>query len=270
MSKGPSIVRSFGLTVTLTICLHKEASARPYLPLGSGTILAEREILDRRIWRSACQASARPSRSRFSSWTRCRISNSSQGSMLPALPVRTRNRVICVPGIGSTKPFSVLVADRMPDLHLLAFGQCFPRWAYSRPRGIFDDSDLFPAEPERVDNITDTALRRFPRRVRRQIPSRRMTSSITYTVSFTRRNTGTGLRTTSPRAASHPLRPGFRAFAEAGTALTRLHLQYEDVDCRSIRLECRRRRKAPSSRVTIVWRHGPCALRTSSNVTLYS
>ncbi len=59
-----------------------------------------------------------------------------QGPVLSPLSLRTDNRVICVPGIGASKPFSVLVADRMPDLHFLEFGQCFPRWSYSRyPRG---------------------------------------------------------------------------------------------------------------------------------------
>ena len=46
----------------------------------------------------------------------------------------SENRVICVPGIGSTKPFSALVADTMPDLHFLAFGQCFPRYRYGSGR----------------------------------------------------------------------------------------------------------------------------------------
>ena len=43
------------------------------------------------------------------------------------------NRAICVPGVGSTKPFSVLAVDSMPDLHLVAFGQCFPRYRYQAP-----------------------------------------------------------------------------------------------------------------------------------------
>ena len=60
-----------------------------------------------------------------------------QGSRAPVAitvlvrnPDAAHNRVICVPGIGASKPFSVLVADRMPDLHFLEFGQCFPRWTY--------------------------------------------------------------------------------------------------------------------------------------------
>ena len=59
-----------------------------------------------------------------------------QRTVLPALPARVENRVICVPGIGANKPFSVLIADRTPDLHFLEFGQCFPRWTYPQyPRG---------------------------------------------------------------------------------------------------------------------------------------
>ncbi len=42
------------------------------------------------------------------------------------------NRAIYVPGVGSTKPFSALIVDMMPDLHLVAFGQCFPRYRYER------------------------------------------------------------------------------------------------------------------------------------------
>ena len=58
-----------------------------------------------------------------------------EGTVLPALPVRAANRVICAPGRGATKPFSVLIADHMPDLHFLEFGQCFPRWVYAAYRG---------------------------------------------------------------------------------------------------------------------------------------
>ena len=42
----------------------------------------------------------------------------------------SENLAICVPGVGSTKPFSVLMVDSMPDLHFVAFGQCFPRQRY--------------------------------------------------------------------------------------------------------------------------------------------
>ena len=58
-----------------------------------------------------------------------------EGTVFPAFPIRGANRVICTPGRGATKPFSVLIADHMPDLHFLEFGQCFPRWVYAAYRG---------------------------------------------------------------------------------------------------------------------------------------
>ena len=40
------------------------------------------------------------------------------------------NRVICVPGIGSKNPFSVLMTDTVPDLGFNNACQCFPRYRY--------------------------------------------------------------------------------------------------------------------------------------------
>ena len=50
------------------------------------------------------------------------------------------NRAICLTGIGSTKPFSVLAVDSMPDLHFIAFGQCFPRYRYHAPSSTQNQS----------------------------------------------------------------------------------------------------------------------------------
>ena len=96
------------------------------------------------------------------------------------------NRAICVPGVGSTKPFSVLMVDTMPDLHFMAFGQCFPRYRYEQPGDAQEELPGFEPALERIDNITDTAL---------CVPSvcatmttrlRRMRSSITSTASSMR------------------------------------------------------------------------------------
>ncbi len=48
----------------------------------------------------------------------------------------SENRVICVPGIGSKKPFSVLMTDIMPDLGFNEAAQCFPRWRYLKPDDV--------------------------------------------------------------------------------------------------------------------------------------
>ena len=71
----------------------------------------------------------------------------------------SENRVICVPGIGSKKAFSALVTNTMPDFHLNTFSQCFPRYRYPKPTDA--DQITYGDEPERIDNISDTALNAF-------------------------------------------------------------------------------------------------------------
>lgn len=46
------------------------------------------------------------------------------------------NLVICVPGIGSTKDFSVLITDQIPDLGYNAGCQCFPLYYYEKDQGV--------------------------------------------------------------------------------------------------------------------------------------
>ena len=48
----------------------------------------------------------------------------------------TQNRVICVPGVGSTKPFSALMVDAMPDIQFMFNGQCFPRYRFESPEAV--------------------------------------------------------------------------------------------------------------------------------------
>ena len=80
-------------------------------------------------------------------------------SIFPA--VDSENRVICVPGIGSTKPFSALVADTMPDLELISKSQCFPRYRYRERAEVQRELPGVESGRERLDNISDTALRAF-------------------------------------------------------------------------------------------------------------
>ena len=65
-----------------------------------------------------------------------------------------------LPAEGSTKPFSTLVTNTMPDLQFMFNGQCFPRYQYSKPMNVQDMPDTLQGigdVPERIDNITDTA-----------------------------------------------------------------------------------------------------------------
>ena len=148
-----------------------------------------------------------------------------QRPVFSPLPVRAENRVICVPGVGANKPFSVLVADAMPDLHFLEFGQCFPRWFYTRPRGVFDDSRS--AELERVDNISAAAIAKF----RDYCGDTGITAEDVFDYVYGvlhapayREPFVNDLAKELPRV---PLAPDFHAFATAGRDLAALHLGYE-------------------------------------------
>ncbi len=146
----------------------------------------------------------------------------------------TDNRAICVPGIGSTKPFSALMVDTMPDLHFMSFGQCFPRYRFedplaSKPGGadnprLLDDN---PPEPHRVDNITDQALERF--RAYYPDPDIDKDAVFDYVYGIVH---APDFRAAYPNAlakelAAVPLARQFEVFRNAGRKLADLHLGYE-------------------------------------------
>ncbi|MDE2987419.1 MAG: hypothetical protein OXT70_05115 [Chloroflexota bacterium] len=98
--------------------------------------------------------------------------------------------------------------------------------------GIFDDPELFPQEREleRIDNITDTALRRF----RIEYGNRSITKDAIFDYIYGilhsphyRKRFANDLAKGLPRI---PFAPDFRVFADAGAVLAELHLRYEDED----------------------------------------
>ena len=146
-----------------------------------------------------------------------------QDSIFPADD--SENRAICVPGVGSTKPFSALMVDCMPDLHFVAFGQCLPRYRYARR----EQSDLLddPAHMERIDNISDTALAAFRTFYRDPAITKDAIFYYVYGVLHApdyRTRFADDLSKALPRI---PFAPDFHAFAVAGRALAELHLGYE-------------------------------------------
>jgi predicted helicase len=68
-------------------------------------------------------------------------------TLLPAPD--SENKVICLSGVGSNKPFQVLVTNQIPSLDLLEKTQCFPFYVYNE-----DGTN-------RRENITDWALSQF-------------------------------------------------------------------------------------------------------------
>ena len=70
-------------------------------------------------------------------------------TIFPKPSTESENRVICVSGIGSNKPFHALIASMIPSLDSLEKTQCFPFYTY--------DED----GTNRQENITDWALTEF-------------------------------------------------------------------------------------------------------------
>ena len=145
----------------------------------------------------------------------------------------TDNRVICVPGVGSTKPFSALMVDAMPDLHFVAFGQCFPRYRFERIDQAKEGSLLEGQVEEirRLDNVTDFALDRFQRHYQNPNISKddiyNMRNYV-YGVLHARDFRSVYPNALSKELARIPMAGDFKAFAGAGRELGSLHVGYEN------------------------------------------
>ena len=151
----------------------------------------------------------------------------------------TDNRAICVPGIGSTKPFSALMVDAMPDLHFLAFGQCLPRYRFERPH-IPIEGGLFNTEPEKirkVDNISNQALDQFRKRYRDPTIEKDGIFHYAYGVLHAPDFLEAFPNALAKELARIPLAEDFWSFAEAGRTLGELHVGYENCPEFSLELE---------------------------------
>ena len=145
----------------------------------------------------------------------------------------SENRVICVPNKGSKNPFSALMTDTMPDRHFIEAAQCFPRWLYpklvdtSSTTGTFQG---FDEAPDRIDNISDTALQAFRDHYRDTTITKDEIFDYVYGVLHApsyREEFANDLSKMIPRI---PYAPDFHAFAQAGQQLADLHLNYETCE----------------------------------------
>ena len=150
-------------------------------------------------------------------------------SIFPEL-ANSENRAICVPGVGSTKPFSVLMVDLMPDLELISKGQCFPRYRYQKPPKAQRFLSGYEQGLEQIDNISDTALRAFRVRYKDSAITKDDIFEYIYGILHApdyRKRFANDLGKELPRI---PFAPDFWVFAEAGRELAALHLGYETCD----------------------------------------
>ena len=140
---------------------------------------------------------------------------------------------IYVTGVGSLVPFSVLMVDCVPDLHLTGAGsggQVFARYTYTEIGAPKDSLEFFEDvdQPrfERTDNITDGILRDYQQSFGNGVTKDDiffyvygLLHSRAYRVEFE-----ADLKKMLPRI---PKVKAFKDFVRAGRALSHLHLDYE-------------------------------------------
>lgn len=147
-----------------------------------------------------------------------------------------RNLVICISGIGSSKDFSTIITDCIPDIQLQFNGQCFPLYWYDDSTA--DIADLFSAPQSemdryvRRDGVTDWILST----ARKQYGSRVTKEDIFYYVYGIlhapdyRTTFAADLKKSLPRLPLVESPDDFWAFSRAGRSLAELHLGYEHVE----------------------------------------
>ena len=136
-------------------------------------------------------------------------------SIFPTSDTEGKNRVICVSGSGSKKPFHALVSDIIPSLDFLEKTQCFPFYTY--------DED----GTNRQENITDWALSEFRNHYNDNTITKWDIFHYTYGLLHHpdyREKYQANLKRDLPHI---PFTEDFWSFANAGAALADLHVNYE-------------------------------------------
>ncbi|MDT0531864.1 type ISP restriction/modification enzyme [Micromonospora sp. DSM 115977] len=142
-------------------------------------------------------------------------------------------------GSGSAVPFSVIMTDLLPDLHVTGAGsggQYFPRWSYVELEGsadllsMLDDnaSDRY----ERVDNITDSALADYRSAYGASVSKDDIffyTYGLLHSPEYRIRYSA-DLKKMLPRIPKVATSEDFHRFADAGRELAELHIGYEEVE----------------------------------------
>jgi predicted helicase len=152
------------------------------------------------------------------------------------------NISIQVTGSGSSKEFSALLVDTLPDLEVISKGQCFPlRWYEKAKKGQQQtDSQMGFAfqeaqEPDengfiRRDGVTDKALANFRKHYADDSISKEDIFFYVYGVLHSpeyRQRFAADLKRMLPRI---PFTKDFHAFSAAGRKLGDLHVNYESVE----------------------------------------
>jgi predicted helicase len=149
----------------------------------------------------------------------------------------TENRLICISSTGANKPFSVIAADCVPDLHFNGDTQCFPLYYYEerdvQTPSLFDS--VGGTEYIRRDGVSDFILKRGQKQYGKSVTKKDIfyyvygfLHSPAYRLAF-----ANDLKKTLPRIPLVDDVRDFWAFSKAGRALAELHINYESVSAYS-------------------------------------
>ena len=144
------------------------------------------------------------------------------------------NKLICVPGLGSTKDYSAIIVDKICDLGLNAACQCFPLYWYeenkNRQKTLFDEET--GEDYIRRDGITDWILKE----VRSRYGTREITKEMIFYYVYGllhsedyRQRFAADLKKSLPRIPIVERVEDFMDFYKYGKKLADLHLDYETV-----------------------------------------
>ena len=152
-----------------------------------------------------------------------------------------RNFGFYVVATGSDKPFSTLMTNRIPDLSFWGSGggQFFPRWTYEEEAvpdeatlnlGATGDVDGYGYR--RIDNVTDETLKLYRGAIGDQVTKDDIyfyVYGLLHDPAY-RETYAADLKKVLPHIPTPETRTRFEQLAEAGRALSNLHVGYEDVE----------------------------------------
>ncbi|RPA65935.1 DEAD/DEAH box helicase [Gordonia oryzae] len=153
-----------------------------------------------------------------------------------------KNVGIYVVGFGSAVPFSPLMVDHLPDLHLTGAGsggQFFPRWTYEKGDADADcaldleteTQDLDEYGYRRIDNITDEVLTVYQAAIGNQVTKDDIffyVYGLLHDPDY-RETYAADLKKMLPHIPTPDTPARFEQLASAGRALSDLHVGYDDV-----------------------------------------
>ena len=150
---------------------------------------------------------------------------------------KSENKVICIPGSGLKKEYSVIMVDNFADFQLQFNGQCFPLYWYEenkvQEQSLFDFGTESEDKYIRRDGITDWILKEVRKRFGN---SKAITKEhifyyvygILHSPQYRERFTA-DLKKSLPRIPIVDNVQDFMAFYKAGKELAELHINYESV-----------------------------------------